>query len=116
MKVNQFEELIAWQKSFALAKLVYASFKDLKDFGFKDQIQRASISIMNNIAEGFERRGDKEFSHFLFIAKGSAAEVRSMLYVAKDLRYISESGYLEMTNNVIEISKITSALIKSIHT
>lgn len=68
MKVTRFEELIAWQKSFELAKLIYNNFRDLKDYGFRDQIQRACVSIMNNVSEGFERKGDKKFSHFLFIA------------------------------------------------
>jgi len=63
----------------------------LKDFGFKDQICRASVSVMNNIAEGFERRSDAEFKRFLFIAKGSCGEVRSMLYLALELRYIKMS-------------------------
>jgi len=63
----------------------------LKDFGFKDQICRASVSVMNNIAEGFERRSDAEFKRFLFIAKGSCGEVRSMLYLALELRYIQMS-------------------------
>lgn len=71
MKIEKFEDIIAWQKSKELTLFLYKSFKDCKDFGYKDQIQRAVISIMNNIAEGFERKGDKELSRFLFIAKGS---------------------------------------------
>ena len=76
MKIEKFEDIIAWQKAEELTLLIYKAFKDNKDFGFKDQIQKASVSIMNNIAEGFERRGDKEFKHFLFIAKGSSGEIR----------------------------------------
>ncbi|MGB3095046.1 MAG: four helix bundle protein, partial [Microgenomates group bacterium] len=71
MKINTFEEIRSWQKARDLVRLIYKLFKDSKDYSFRDQIQRASISIMNNVAEGFERRGDKELSHFLFIAKGS---------------------------------------------
>lgn len=69
---------------------------------------------MNNIAEGFERKGDKELSHFLFIAKGSYGEVRSMLYLALELKYISESDFQNMYNETIEISKILSGFIKTL--
>lgn len=76
------------------------------------QIRRATVSISSNIAEGFERNTDKEFIHFLFIAKGSAGEVRSQLYIALDLKYISNLQFQEMYDNVIEISKLISGLIK----
>ena len=79
MKIEKFEDVIAWQKSKELTLNIYKIFKDCKDFGFKNQIERASVSIMNNIAEGFERRTNKELKNFLFIAKGSAGEVRSRL-------------------------------------
>ncbi len=69
---------MAWQKAKDLSVAIYRLFETRKDFGFKDQIQRASVSVMNNIAEGFERKGDKEFAYFLYIAKGSYGEVRSM--------------------------------------
>jgi four helix bundle protein len=82
MKIDQFEDILAWQKAKAMTLRVYSSLKDLKDFGLKDQLCRASVSIMNNIAEGFERKSDNEFKHFLFIAKGSCGEVCSMLYLA----------------------------------
>ena len=84
MTINKFEELIAWQRSKNLCISVYKEFSISKDFGFNNQIQRASVSIMNNIAEGFERRSNKEFRHFLYIAKGSCGEVRSMLHLAKE--------------------------------
>ncbi|MFA5889262.1 MAG: four helix bundle protein [Candidatus Paceibacterota bacterium] len=77
-------------------------------------MQRASISIMNNIVEGYERRGDKEFKKFLFIAKGSAGEVRSMLDLASELDYISKRDFNELYNLSIEISKIISGLITSL--
>ena len=78
------------------------------------QIRRASISIMNNIAEGFERKSNKEFKQYLFIAKGSAAEAKSMLYVAKDLQYISDDKFVELFQLVEEITKILSGLIKTL--
>ena len=94
-----FEEINAWQNARELVKDVYAmtgSGDFSKDYGLKDQIQRASISICSNIAEGFERRGNKEFINFLWIAKGSAAEVCSQLYNARDLGYITDKGFKVM--------------------
>lgn len=90
-KANSFEELWIWQQARALVRQVYSDFcagtPGGRDFGFRDQIQRAAISIMNNIAEGFERESDAEFARFLEIAKGSCGEVRSMYYAAEDLGY-----------------------------
>jgi len=88
-KINNFEDLRIWQEARELVKDIYLDFKDCKDWGFKNQIQTAGISIMNNIAEGFERKSSKEFSRFLDISKGSCGEVRSMYYSAEDLQYIS---------------------------
>ncbi len=83
MRIDRSEDIIAWQKAKDLTVHIYKIFDSSKDFGFKDQLQRAAVSIMNNIAEGFERKGNKEFSYFLYIAKGSCGEVRSMLILAK---------------------------------
>ena len=69
MKIEKFEDILAWQKAKSLTLFIYTSFKSNKDYAFRDQIQRASVSILNNIAEGFERKGDKELSHFLFILR-----------------------------------------------
>ncbi|MBT6113224.1 MAG: four helix bundle protein [Candidatus Marinimicrobia bacterium] len=112
MKIDQFEDIIAWQKSRDLTVTLYQIFKDNRDFGFKDQIQRASVSIMNNIAEGFERGSDADFRRFLFIAKASCGEVRSMLYLAKEFKYVTDSEYSHLSNNAIEISKAISGFIK----
>ncbi|OGK22129.1 hypothetical protein A2866_04205 [Candidatus Roizmanbacteria bacterium RIFCSPHIGHO2_01_FULL_39_8] len=114
MKFNSFEEIHCWQKSRGIALIINKEFKYCKDFSFKDQIHRASVSIMNNIAEGFERKGNKEFKKFLYIAKGSCAEVRSMIYLAKDLNYINERVYQDILNRSIVISKMLSGLIKTI--
>ena len=89
MSLEKFEDIIAWQKAGKLTLSVYKTFKCCKDYNFKDQIQRATVSIMNNIAEGFERKSNKEFIRFLYIAKGSCGEVRSMLYLAIKLNYIN---------------------------
>ena len=114
MKIDQFEDIIAWQKAKAMTIRIYSNFKDLKDFEFKNQVCRASVSIMNNIAEGFERKSDSEFKHFLFIAKGSCGEVRSMLYLAYELKYIHEEDYSFLINLSNEISRMLSGLIKSL--
>lgn len=110
--INNFKEIIAWQKANELTVAVYKNFRDCKDFSFRDQIQRASVSIMNNIAEGFERKGDKEFKRFLFIAQGSCAEVRSMLSLAEQLGYISQDKSFELGSLGLEITKMLSVFIK----
>jgi len=115
MNIEKFEDIIAWQKSKELTILIYRNFKDIRDFSFKDQIQRAAVSTMNNIAEGFERRGDKEFRKFLFIAKGSSGEVRSMLYLALELKYIDEKNFKDLYNRSIEITKMLSGFIKKLN-
>jgi four helix bundle protein len=97
-----------------LTSKLYSMFKDSKDFGFRDQICRASVSIMNNIAEGFERKSDSEFKHFLFMAKGSCGEVRSMLHLAIELNYINQENYNTLSGLSLEISKMLSGLIKSL--
>ncbi|MDQ5953131.1 MAG: hypothetical protein QG551_359, partial [Patescibacteria group bacterium] len=102
------------QKSKELTLLIYSNFKNCKDFSFKNQIERASISVMNNIAEGFERQTNKEFKNFLYIAKGSCGEVRSMLGIAMDLNYIQKVEFGKLEDKSIEISKLLSGLIKTL--
>jgi len=114
MKIDKFEDILAWQKANQLTKIIYKELTGCKDYGFKDQIQRASISIMNNIAEGFERKGNKEFKQFLFIAKGSSGEVRSMLYLAVEFNYINKETYEQLNKQVLEISRMLSGLIKTL--
>ena len=93
MSIEKFEDIIAWQKAGQLSLEIYKRFNTCRDFGFKNQIERAAVSIMNNIAEGFERRTNKEFINFLYIAKGSCGEVRSMLYLALRLNYIDKKEF-----------------------
>ena len=114
MAIKRFEDILAWQKARQLTVLTYQSFNHLKDFGFRDQIQRAVISISNNIAEGFERGGNKELRHFLFIAKASCGELRSMIYASSDLKYISHSEMQPLFKLSEEISRMLSAFIKKL--
>ena len=93
---------------------IYESFKFCKDHSFKDQINRAAVSIMNNIAEGFEKGTDKDLAKFLFIAKGSSGEVRSMLYLAKSLGYLDEVKFERLYDRCVEISKMSWGFIKSL--
>ncbi|MDP3015322.1 MAG: four helix bundle protein [bacterium] len=114
MKIEKFEDINSWQKAKELVLRTYKNFNKNRDYSFRDQIQRAVISIMNNIAEGFERGGNKEFRYFLFIAKGSCGEYRSMLYIADELGYISKKEFDEMYNLSLEISRLISGLIKTL--
>ena len=114
MKINRFEDIIAWQKAKELTISIYTVFSGCKDFDLKKQIQRASVSIMNNIAEGFERHSNKEFTHFIYIAKGSCGEVRSMVILAKDLFFITEKEYDSLYTLSIGISMMLSGLIKKL--
>lgn len=96
-KIRRFEDIVGWQKSRELVKVIYQvtneSEKFRKDFGLKDQIRRAAVSSMSNISEGFARSSDKEFAHFLNIVRASVAEVQSQLYVALDLGYIEKKAF-----------------------
>ena len=114
MKIEKFEDVIAWQKAKTLSLAVYKLFKNNRDFSFRDQIQRAAVSVMNNIAEGFERRSDKELVNFFYIAKGSCGEVRSMLSLALELGYISGYEFNKTSDLSLEVSKIISGFIKSV--
>ncbi len=106
-KVEKFEDLIIWQEGIALSIEIYQLFKNSKDYGLKDQLNRASVSIPSNVAEGFERQTNKEFVQYLFIAKGSCGEVRTQLYLANKLGIISD----EKANELIEKTKKISAML-----
>lgn len=112
MKIQRFEDIIAWQKAQDLAVDVYKTYSGLKDFAFKDQIQRAAISISNNIAEGFERQGDKEFIRFLYVSLASCSEVKSMLYLSNRLKFTRQEETDNLINQSNEVSKIITGLIK----
>lgn len=108
-KIERFEDIQAWQKARELNSNIYSLTKNssfLKDFSLRDQIRRASISIMANIAEGFGRKSSKEFANFLNMAHGSAAEVQCHLYAALDLKYISKEDFEMLYKKADEVSKM----------
>jgi four helix bundle protein len=112
--VRYFEDLEVWKEARRLSNEVYLATRDArfsKDFGLRDQIQRAVVSIMSNIAEGFERGGNQEFIQFLYIAKGSCGEVRAQLYVALDQGYITHEAFDEMSNSFKRVSGMLAGLI-----
>jgi len=117
--VKSFEDLRIWQDSRELVFKIYAAFgaksPASRDYGFRDQIQRSSVSIMNNISEGYERSGDAEFHHFLSIAKGSCGELRNMLYIAEDLKYLNENEATGMRTTSRDISKGIAALMRHLN-
>ena len=115
MKIKKFEDLESWKKARKLTNAVYdatAAGRFTRDFGLKDQIRRASISILSNIAEGFERGGDKEFLQFLAVAKGSCGEVRSQLYIAIDQGYLHQDLFDELSERAAEIGRLISGMMK----
>ena len=114
-RIEKFEDIEAWQEARNLTKTIYALTSEgifAKDFALKDQIRRAAVSIMSNIAEGFERRGDKEFHHFLSMAKASGGEFRSQLYVALDQHYVDETQFQLLLHQVSSINQLIAGLMR----
>ena len=112
--IERFEDIKAWQAAKDLVSAIYrvtAQGQFAKDFGLRDQVRRASVSVMSNIAEGFERSSDREFRRFLYIAKGSAGEVRSHLFVAVDLGYITAEEFSDLRTKSEEVAKSLSGFI-----
>lgn len=115
MTFTRFEDIESWKKARELANDVYQSTATgafARDFDLKDQIRRASVSVLSNIAEGFERGGNREFLRFLAIAKGSCGEVRAQLYVALDQKYLSNETFERLSRNAIEVGKLLFGLMK----
>lgn len=113
--IKKFEEIKAWQRAREVTNRVYivtGNGQFSKDFGLRDQIRRASVSIMANIAEGFARRSDKDFAYFLNISRSSVAEAQSHLYVAIDQGYVNESEFDDIYTGLEETSKMIFALVK----
>jgi four helix bundle protein len=117
-KVETFEDLLDWQKGIALAKEVYSLTREgplSRDYGLRDQLQRAAVSIPTNIAEGFERSSTKDYVRFLDIAKGSAGELRSLLRVAFEIGYLGQSAYEKLHAHVTELSRFLANHIKALY-
>jgi four helix bundle protein len=117
--ITRFEEIEAWQTARELTKLIYMLTDDGKfarDFGLKDQIRRASVSIMSNIAEGFESQTQAQFIRYLGIAKASAGEVRSQLYVTRDLEYITQEQFTKAFAMAEKASRQTARFISYLET
>jgi four helix bundle protein len=111
---KRFEDLDVWIAAKDASVMIYKITENenlRRDFGLKDQIRRASISVISNIAEGFERNGNKEFIQFLSIAKGSAGEVRAQLYIIKELEFINEEEFTLLNEKVTQVSKMLSGFI-----
>lgn len=111
--IQKFEDIIAWQKARVLTKQIYLITKQQSfenDFDLIRQIRRCAVSVMANIAEGFERKRDKQFAHFLDISMGSLAELKSHLYVALDIEYISQENFNSFEMQIDEIGKMSNAL------
>ncbi|MGB9774098.1 MAG: four helix bundle protein [Bacteroidota bacterium] len=116
-KITRFEDIIAWRKARDLVGKIYGvSFTKAgsTDYSLQDQIRRASVSVMSNIAEGYGRQTGKDFIKFLYFALGSAAEVQSQLYIAYDLGYLDEQRFKELYELTSECAKIIRGLIKSL--
>jgi len=116
-KINKFEDLIAWQKARELTKEIYTVTRQgdfARDYGLAGQMQRAAVSIMSNVAEGFERGGRGEFQQFLSIAKASCAELRSQLYVGLDIGYLDQNRFSKLLEQAEEVGRIIGGLRVSV--
>lgn len=113
MAIQKFEDIVVWQKSQDIAVKTYEHFSNATDFGFRDQITRASVSISNNIAEGFERSTNPDFKRFLYFAVASNSEVRSMLYLSERLSLLNDKEADSLIQDSNEIAKMLYGLIKS---
>ena len=114
MAVQKFEDLIVWQKAQDFSVIIYQNFETCKDFSFNNQIKKASVSISNNIAEGFDRKSNADFKQFLYISLASNSEVRSMLYLAVRLNFISDENSELLLKKSNEIAKMLFGLIRSL--
>jgi four helix bundle protein len=115
MTIQTFEDVVAWQRGRELYLKLHPLLKNHRDYAYKDQLLRAALSITNNIAEGFDRGSNRELKQFLIISRGSAAEVRSMLLIAKDLDIIPAEELASLMSLVKEVSRLLTGFIKSIN-
>lgn len=109
--VRQFEDLYIWQQARELVKLVYSASEQWRDRSLQDQIRRAAVSVISNIAEGFERGTKDEFLHFPYVARGSCGEVRSQLYAAVDQKYLNQDVFLKLQDKADYVSRLIAKFI-----
>ncbi len=114
--IKDFEDLEIWRMARTLVNGIYSDFGSCRDYGFKDQITRAGVSIMNNISEGFCRNSDAEFRHFLNISKGSSGEVKNMYYIAEDQKFVDNAISVDRRNKTQQLINSISALMKYLKT
>jgi four helix bundle protein len=112
VKIERFEDVESWKESRLLVRDVYKRLTLCKDLGFKNQMQRAAISIMSNIAEGFDRGSNKEFVQFLVIARGSVSEVKSQAYAGLDIGYLDEEVFMAITDRCTKIINLLNGFIR----
>lgn len=113
--IEKFEDIESWKRAREVTRLIYeasSSERFSRDFALVNQMRRASVSILSNIAEGFERSGNEEFLQFLAIAKGSCGEVRAQLYVAFDQKYIEQADFAKLSEKLLETSRLIAGMIK----
>ena len=112
--ILRFEDMVAWKKARELARDVYKAFRGCRDGGFTDQIQRASVSVVSNIAEGFESGTRDGFLNYLYIAKASCGEVRAQLYIAHDIGYLNLQTYKYLNSSAEQTSRLIASFIKAV--
>ncbi|MFA7166279.1 MAG: four helix bundle protein [Desulfoplanes sp.] len=111
-KIRRFEDLEVWKEGMRLASNVYRVLKECRDFGLRDQMQRAAVSVPSNIAEGYERNTNKDFVHFLYIAKGSCSELRTQVYLAVDVGIVEKGVGDELLESTRKISGMLCNFIR----
>ena len=112
MKIESFEDIESWKEARLLVRDIYGALNECRDYGFRDQIQRAAVSIMSNIAEGFERGGNKEFIQFLTIARGSLAEVKSLNYAALDVGHFDGNRHTLILERCDKLGNLINGFIR----
>jgi four helix bundle protein len=112
MKISRFEDIESWKEARILVSDIYRCFADCRDYGFRDQIQRASISVMSNIAEGFDRGSNKEFVQFLVIARGSVSEVKSLAYAGVDIGFLKPESFHRIEDRCSNLSCMINGFIR----
>ena len=116
MGYQSFEDLEVWKRACRVAVRVYEALKDCRDYGLRDQMTRAAVSIASNIAEGAERNSEVEYARFLHIAEGSAAELRTRLYIAQRIGIVDHTTQTELTDELKQIGAMLQGLTKSLKT